>query len=136
MNLLFPKNTKHSKVFKGKVKGLEMNANKIHFGYYGLKALEPGRITSRQIEAARKAVVRKTKKFGNLYINIFPNVPVSAKPAEIRMGKGKGGLSYWACKIKPGKILYELSNISPELAKSAFISAAAKLPILTKIIKF
>ena len=106
----------------------------LNYGSFGLKALEPERVTSRQIEAARKAITRYLKRAGRMWIRVFPDVPVSKKPAEVRMGKGKGSIEYWACRIKPGRILIELDGVEEELAKRAFELGAAKLPIATKFI--
>jgi large subunit ribosomal protein L16 len=135
MALSRPKEVKYQKNKKGKIKGIEYSSSKINFGSFALKALEPGRITARQIEAVRQAIYRKIKRRGKVWVCIFPNNPVSAKPKEVRMGKGKGAVSFWACSVKPGKILYEVNTLSPKLAKQALESGAAKLPILTKFVK-
>jgi large subunit ribosomal protein L16 len=133
--MLNPKQTKFKKAHKGTIKGLETKSNKVVFGKYGLKSVGYGRITARQIEATRVAIVRKVKKVSHkLWIRIFPDIPVTKKPAEVRMGKGKGPVEYWACRVKPGKMLFELSDINIELAKEAFKSGSSKLPILTKFV--
>jgi len=132
--MLNPKNLKHRKVRKGKIKGNAKGHTKLAFGAYGLKALEPERITARQIEAARRAVMRHVRRTGKFWINIFPDVPVTAKPAEVRMGKGKGAVDRHVAKVKPGMIIFELDGVPRELAIGAFERAAAKLPIKTKIV--
>jgi large subunit ribosomal protein L16 len=132
--MLFPKKTKFRKAFKGRIHGVAKGGTTLNFGTYGLKALEPERITSRQIEAARRAITRHMKRAGRVWIRIFPDVPVSKKPIEVRMGKGKGTPEYWACRVKPGRIMFEVDGISMDLAKRAFELAAAKLPIKTKFI--
>ena len=132
--MLIPKRRKFRKSFKNKIKGLEYN-NSLSFGSYGLKALEGCRITSRQIEAARRAITRKMKREGRVWIQIFPHIPVTEKPTEVRMGKGKGSVSYWAISVKPGKIIFEVAGISAELAKQALKYGAGKLPIKTKFIE-
>lgn len=129
-----PNNTKFKKTFKGRIKGNAKNGYKISFGTFGLKALQPYRINSKQIESARKAINGYLKRSGKLWIRIFPNVPITKKPIEVRMGSGKGNVVQWACKVKPGKIIFELDNISKIKAKEAFLRAAAKLPIKTRII--
>jgi len=106
--MLFPKKTKYRKAFKGRVKGLAKGGSRLNFGSYGLKAVEPARMTARQIEAARRAITRHIKRMGKVWIRIFPDVPVSTKPAEVRMGSGKGNPEYWMCRIKPGRVLFEL----------------------------
>jgi len=132
--MLTPKRKKYRKSFKLKSKGVFETRN-LSFGVYGLKALESARITNHQIEAARRAITRKMKREGRLWIHIFPHIPYTAKPTEVRMGKGKGSLSYWAMPIKPGKILFEIDGISKELAKEALRYGSGKLPILTKFIE-
>ncbi len=132
--LLNPKKTKFSKCRKGKYGGIDNRSSKISFGTYGLKALDAGRITARQIEAARKTIKRRLKRQGELWIRIFPDIPVSSKPAEVRMGKGKGSINFWISRISVGKVLFELSGVSFELAKEAFQLAANKLPIRTGFI--
>ena len=132
--MLSPKKTKYRKQFKGRIHGNAKGNYALNYGSYGLKAIEPERVTSRQIEAARKAITRYLKRAGRMWIRIFPDVPVSKKPAEVRMGKGKGSIEFWACRVKPGRILFELDGISEDLAKRAFELGAAKLPIQTKFI--
>lgn len=133
--MLSPKKTKFRKAHKGRIHGLAKSGFTLAFGSYGMKALEPERITARQIEATRRVITRFIKRQGKLWCNIFPDVPVTSKPAEVRMGKGKGALDYWACRIKPGKILFELEGVPEEIAKEAFEKGSAKLPIKTKFIK-
>jgi large subunit ribosomal protein L16 len=133
--MLQPKKTKFRKAHKGRIHGVAKGGTDLLFGAYGLKALAPERITARQIESCRRAIQRYLKRSGRLWIRIFPDVPVSSKPAEVRMGKGKGTPEYWACRVKPGRIMFELDGISEELAKSAFQLASAKLPIAVKFIK-
>ena len=132
--MLSPKRTKFRKAHKGRIHGNAKGGTTINFGAYGLKALQPERITARQIEAARRAITRHIKRQGRVWIRIFPDVPVSQKPTEVRMGKGKGTPEYWACRIKPGRILFELDGVDESLAKRAFELGAAKLPISTKFI--
>ena len=132
--MLSPKRTKFRKAHKGRIHGNAKGGTTLNFGAYGLKALQPDRITARQIEAARRAITRHIKRQGRVWIRIFPDVPVSQKPTEVRMGKGKGTPEYWACRIKPGRILFELDGVEEELAKRAFELGAAKLPISTKFI--
>ena len=134
MNMLSPKKTKYRKQFKGRIHGNAKGNFTLNYGSYGLKAMEPERVTSRQIESARKAITRHLKRAGKMWIRIFPDVPVSKKPAEVRMGKGKGTPEYWACRVKPGRILFELDGVNEDLAKRAFELGAAKLPIQTKFI--
>ena len=132
--MLQPKKTKFRKQHKGRIHGLAKGGFAVNFGNYALKATEPERITARQIEAARRALTRHMKRQGRVWIRIFPDVPVSQKPTEVRMGKGKGTPEYWACRIKPGRILFELDGVDESLAKRAFELGAAKLPISTKFI--
>jgi len=132
--VLQPKRTKFRKMFKGKNRGLAQNGNKISFGEYGLKATERGRVSARQIEAARRAMTRKVKRNGKIWIRIFPDVPISSKPLEVRMGKGKGNVDYWCSKVQPGTVLYEMEGVSEELAREAFRLAATKLPIKTTFV--
>ena len=132
--MLAPKRTKFRKAHKGRIHGNAKGGTTLNFGAYGLKALQPERITARQIEAARRAITRHIKRQGRVWIRIFPDVPVSQKPTEVRMGKGKGTPEYWACRIKPGRILFELDGVDELLAKRAFELGAAKLPISTKFI--
>jgi large subunit ribosomal protein L16 len=119
---------------KGRIHGMAKGGTDLNFGSYGLKALEPERITARQIEASRRAINRHLRRSGRLWIRVFPDTPVSSKPAEVRMGKGKGSVEYWACKVKPGRILFELDGVPQHLAEGAFERAAAKLPIKTKFV--
>ena len=132
--MLFPKKTKFKKQFKGKLKGQTVRGNNIIYGKYAIKVLEEGRLTSKQIESARKVIVKKMKKIGFFWIRIFPDTPVTSKPTENRMGKGKGSVSFWICKVKKGQILYEISGISLEYAKKVFKAGSNKLPIKTKFI--
>ena len=132
--MLQPKKTKFRKAFKGRIHGNAKGGTALNFGAYGLKALEPERITARQIESARRAITRHMKRAGRLWIRVFPDVPVSSKPAEVRMGSGKGSPEYWAARVKPGRILFEIDGVSAEVARGAFERAAAKLPIKTKFI--
>ena len=133
--MLQPKKTKFRKQFKGRIKGEAKGGSDLNFGSYGLKALEPERITARQIEAARRAISRAMKRQGKLWIRIFPHTPVTKKPLEVRQGSGKGGIEFWAAKVRPGTIMFELSGVSEETAREAFDLAAAKLPVKTKFIK-
>ncbi len=135
MNMLSPKKTKYRKQFKGRIHGNSKGNFSLNYGSFGLKAMEPERVTSRQIEAARKAITRYLKRAGRMWIRIFPDVPVSKKPAEVRMGKGKGSIEYWACRVKPGRIMFEVDGVSEQIAKEALYKASAKLPIKTKTIK-
>ena len=135
MNMLSPKKTKYRKQFKGRIHGNSKGNFSLNYGSFGLKAMEPERVTSRQIEAARKAITRYLKRAGRMWIRIFPDVPVSKKPAEVRMGKGKGSIEYWACRVKPGRIMFEVDGVSEQVAKEALYKASAKLPIKCKFIK-
>ena len=135
MNMMSPKKTKFRKQFKGRIHGNAKGNYNLNYGSFGLKALEPERVTSRQIESARKAITRYLKRAGKMWIRIFPDVPVSKKPAEVRMGKGKGANEYWACRVKPGRIMFELDGVSESAAKEALGLAAAKLPMHTKVVK-
>lgn len=132
--MLSPKKTKYRKQFKGRIHGNAKGGYELNFGSYGLKALEPERITARQIEAARRSVSRYVKRVGRLWIRIFPDVPVTKKPAEVRMGSGKGSVEYWACRVKPGRILFEIEGVDEKTAREAFERASAKLPIKTKFV--
>jgi len=132
--MLQPKKTKFRKAFKGRLHGNAKGGTDLNFGSYGLKAMEPDRVTARQIEAARRAIQRHLRRQGRLWIRIFPDLPVSKKPAEVRQGKGKCSIEYWAARVKPGKILFELDGVSGELAAGAFERAAMKLPIKTKVV--
>ena len=133
--MLQPKKTKYRKQQKGKLRGFATSGAKVSFGEYGLKALTRGRVTARQIEAARKAITRYLKRAGRMWIRIFPDVPVSKKPAEVRMGKGKGSIEFWACRVKPGRIMFEVDGVNMEDAKKAMTLAAAKLPIKCKFVE-
>ncbi len=132
--MLQPKRTKFRKYQKGRNRGLAQNGNKVSFGEFGLKAVARGRITARQIEAARRAMTRHIKRGGKIWIRIFPDTPISTKPLEVRMGKGKGNVDYWVAKIQPGSVMYEMEGVSEELAREAFALAAAKLPIKTTFV--
>ncbi len=129
-----PKRTKYRKAHKGRIHGVAQSGTYLSFGSFGLKALEPERITARQIEAARRTIMRHLKRQGRLWIRIFPDVPVSSKPAEVRMGKGKGSVDFWAAKVKPGRVMFELDGVGEGLAREAFELASAKLPIKTKFV--
>lgn len=129
--MLQPKRTKFRKQQKGRNRGLAFNGNKVSFGEYGLRAVTRGRITARQIEAARRAMTRHVKRGGKIWIRIFPDVPVTKKPLEVRQGKGKGNVEYWVAKIQPGKMLYEMEGVDEQVAREAFRLADAKLPIKT-----
>lgn len=132
--MLQPKRTKFRKIQKGRNRGLANTGNEVSFGEYGLKAVDRGRITARQIEAARRAMTRHIKRGGRIWIRIFPDTPISTKPLEVRMGKGKGNVDYWVAKIQPGKMLYEMEGVSEELAREAFQLAASKLPVKTTFV--
>ncbi|NOR42479.1 MAG: 50S ribosomal protein L16 [Gammaproteobacteria bacterium] len=132
--MLQPKRTKFRKMFKGKNRGLAQTGNKVSFGEFGLKATERGRVSARQIEAARRAMTRKVKRTGKIWIRIFPDVPISSKPLEVRMGKGKGNVDYWCSKVQPGTMLYEMEGVDEETAREAFRLAANKLPIKTTFV--
>ncbi|MFG1297646.1 MULTISPECIES: 50S ribosomal protein L16 [Xanthobacter] len=133
--MLQPKRTKFRKQFKGRIHGVAKGGTDLNFGEFGLKAMEPERVTARQIEAARRALTRHMKRAGRVWIRVFPDVPVSSKPTEVRMGKGKGAPEYWAAKIKPGRIMFEIDGVSAEIAREALTLAAAKLPIKTRFIQ-
>ena len=132
--MLQPKRTKFRKAFKGRIHGVAKSATTLDFGSFGLKALDAERVTARQIEAARRAMSRAMKRQGRLWIRIFPDVPVSKKPPEVRQGKGKGAPEFWICRVKPGRIMFEVDGVSEEIAREAFTLASAKLPIKTKFI--
>ena len=132
--MLSPKRTKYRKAHKGRIHGFAKGGTDLNFGSIGLKALQPGRITARQIEAARRAMTRHIRRQGKVYIRIFPDVPVSTKPAEVRMGKGKGSPEYWMCRVKPGRIMFEMEGVPADVARVAFELAAAKLPINTRVV--
>ena len=133
--MLQPKRTKFRKAHKGRIKGAAKGGYALNFGSYGLKALQPERVTARQIEATRRAITRHMKRAGRVWIRIFPDVPVTNKPTEVRMGKGKGSVEYWACKVKPGRIMFEIDGVPWELAKEALTLASAKLPLDTRIVR-
>ena len=133
--MLQPKQTKFRKMHKGRNRGLAQNGSTIAFGKFGLKASTRGRITARQIESARRAMTRYIKRGGNIWIRIFPDVPVTKKPAEVRQGKGKGAVEFWAARVKPGKILFEIDGVPKDLAEEAFSLASAKLPNKNKFVK-
>ena len=132
--MLQPARTKYRKAHKGRVHGKAKGGTMLNFGSIGLKAVEPARVTARQIEAARRAITRHIKRTGRLWIRIFPDVPVSRKPAEVRMGSGKGTPEYWICRVKPGRILVELDGVPTQVAQEAFALGAAKLPMRTRVV--
>lgn len=132
--MLSPKRTKYRKAHKGRIHGNAKGGTALNFGAFGLKAVGPARVTARQIEAARRAITRHIRRQGRVWIRIFPDVPVSQKPAEVRMGKGKGSPEFWMCRVKPGRIMFELDGVPADLAKTAFELAAAKLPVPTKFV--
>jgi large subunit ribosomal protein L16 len=132
--MLSPKRTKYRKQFKGRIHGLAKGGTTLNFGAYGLKAVEPGRVNARQIEAARRAITRHIKRVGRVWIRIFPDVPVSQKPAEVRMGSGKGSPEFWVARVKPGRIMFELDGVTHQVAREAFDLAAAKLSISTRFV--
>ena len=132
--MLQPKRSKFRKAHKGRIHGLAKGGTALNFGAYGLKATTPGRVSARQIEAARRTITRHMKRVGKLWIRVFPDVPVSSKPAEVRQGKGKGSPEWWAVRIKPGRIMFELDGVPRETAEQAFVLAAAKLPIQTRFV--
>lgn len=133
--MLSPKKTKYRKAFKGRVRGIATTGNTVAFGSYGLKAVEPARITARQIESARRAITRHIRRLGKVWIRVFPDVPVSRKPAEVRMGSGKGSPEFWMCRIHPGRVLFELDGVAADVAEKAFELASAKLPMQTKFVR-
>ena len=133
--MLQPTRTKYRKAHKGRIHGNASRCDKLNFGAYGLKALQPERIISNQIEAARVALTRYMKRTGKVWTRVFPNIPVSKKPTEVRMGKGKGSTEFWVCRVKPGRILFEVDGVNEIVAKEALYKASAKLPIKTKFIK-
>ena len=132
--MLQPKRTKFRKQHKGRIKGVAKGGSDLNFGTYGLKALEPERVTARQIEAARRAMTRHMKRQGRVWIRIFPDVPVTAKPIEVRMGKGKGSVDRWVCKVKPGRVMFEIDGVAEDVAQEALRLAAMKLPIITRVV--
>lgn len=133
--MLMPTKTKFRKQHKGRIRGIASSGTELSFGSFGLKALTPERVTARQIEAARRAITRCMRRAGKLWIRIFPDVPVSKKPAEVRMGKGKGAVEYWACRVKPGRIMFEVDGVDSDLAYKAFSLATAKLPVKTRVVE-
>ena len=132
--MLQPKRTKFRKAHKGRIKGAASSAVTLNFGSFGLKALEPERVTARQIEAARRAITRHMKRAGRVWIRIFPDLPVSQKPTEVRMGKGKGTPEYWAARVHPGRIMFEVDGVTDPVAREALRLGAAKLPIRTRVV--
>ena len=130
-----PKRTKFRKQHKGRIKGKAKGGTELNFGSYGLKATEPERVTARQIEATRRAITRHMKRAGRVWIRIFPDVPVTKKPTEVRMGKGKGSVEYWAARVKPGRIMFEIDGVPENVAREALALGAAKLPVKTRIVK-
>ncbi len=132
--MLSPKRTKFRKAHKGRVHGLAKGGTALNFGSFGLKAVTPGRVTAREIEAARRAITREMKRAGRVWIRIFPDVPVSSKPTEVRMGKGKGSPEYWMARVKPGRIMFEVDGVPANVAYSAFALGAAKLRVRTKVV--
>ncbi len=132
--MLSPKRTKYRKAHKGRIHGLAKGGTTLNFGAFGLKALEPERVTARQIEASRRAITRAMKRAGRVWIRIFPDVPVSTKPAEVRMGSGKGSPEFWVARVKPGRIMFEIDGVPGDIARLALALGAAKLPIKTKFV--
>ena len=132
--MLSPKKTKFRKQFKGRIHGMYKGGTALNFGSHGLKSVEPERITARQIEAARRAITRQMKRQGRVWIRIFPDLPVTDKPAEVRMGKGKGAVEYWAARVAPGRIMFEVDGVPDEIAREALRLGAAKLPVKTRIV--
>lgn len=133
--MLQPSRTKYRKAHKGRIHGKAKGGTSLNFGSHGLKAVEPERVTARQIEAARRAISRGMKRAGRVWIRVFPDVPVSKKPTEVRMGKGKGSPEYWACRVKPGRIMFELDGVPEDVAREALRLGAAKLPIKTRFVQ-
>lgn len=133
--MLSPKKTKFRKAHKGRIHGEAKGGSDLNFGHYGLKSTEPERITARQIEAARRAITRHMKRQGRVWIRIFPDLPVSSKPTEVRMGKGKGSVDYWAARVKPGRVMFEIDGVSDEIAREALRLGAMKLPVKTRIVE-
>lgn len=132
--MLQPKKFKHRKVFKGRIHGAAKGGTYLNFGSHGLKAVAPERVTARQIEAARRAITRHMKRAGRVWIRIFPDVPVTSKPAEVRMGKGKGAVDYWCARVAPGRIMFELDGVPDDVAREALRLGAAKLPLKTRVV--
>ena len=133
--MLQPKKTKFRKQFKGRIHGVAKGGFDLAFGEYGLKAQEPNRVNAREIEAARRAITRHMKRAGRVWIRVFPDVPVTKKPTEVRMGKGKGSVEYWACRVKPGRVMFEIDGVSEELAREALRLGSAKLSVKTRFIQ-
>jgi len=133
--MLQPKRTKYRKQFKGRIKGVAKGGSDLAFGEFGLTAQEPNRVNAREIEAARRAITRFMKRAGRVWIRVFPDVPVTAKPTEVRMGKGKGGVEYWACKVKPGRMMFEIDGVSEEIAREALRLGSAKLSVKTRFVQ-
>ena len=133
--MLQPARTKYRKFHKGRIHGNSSRGEKLNYGTFGLKAMQPDRVISKQIEAARVALTRYMKRTGKVWLRIFPNIAVSKKPTEVRMGKGKGSPEYWACRVKPGRIIFEVDGVSEEVAREALYKASTKLPIKTKFVK-
>ena len=133
--MLQPKKTKFRKQFKGRIHGLAKGGTDLNFGQFGLKSLEPERVNAREIEAARRAITREMKRMGRVWIRIFPDVPVTGKPTEVRMGKGKGAPEFWACRVKPGRVMFEVDGVSEEVAREALRLGAAKLSVKTRFIQ-
>src|ERR687894_1499561 len=132
--MLSPKKTKYRKAFKGRIHGASKGGFALNFGSYGLKSLEPERVTARQLEAARRAITRQMKRQGRVWIRVFPDLPISSKPAEVRMGSGKGSVEYWAARVAPGRILFEIDGVPDDVAREALRLGAAKLPVRTKVV--
>src|SRR5579864_3635453 len=132
--MLSPKKTKYRKQFKGRIHGMTKGGAELNFGSHGLKSVEPERITARQIEAARRAITRQMKRQGRVWIRVFPDVPVTSKPAEVRMGSGKGAVEYWAARVAPGRIMFEIDGVADDVAREALRLGAAKLPIRTRVV--
>ena len=133
--MLSPKKTKFRKQFKGRIHGLAKGGTDLNFGQFGLKSLEPDRVNAREIEAARRAITREMKRQGRVWIRIFPDVPVSSKPTEVRMGKGKGATEFWAARVKPGRIMFEIDGVAEEVAREALRLGAAKLSVRTRFVQ-
>ena len=132
--MLQPKRTKFRKMHKGRIRGEAKGGSDLNFGAYGLKSLQPERITARQIEAARRAMTRHMKRQGRVWIRIFPDMPVTSKPTEVRMGKGKGSVDYWSCRVKPGRVMFEIDGVSESIALEALRLASMKLPVKTRVV--
>ncbi len=133
--MLQPKRTKFRKQFKGRIHGVANGGTNLDFGGFGLKAMEPNRVTAREIEAARRAITREMKRQGRVWIRVFPDLPVTSKPTEVRMGKGKGAVDYWAARVKPGRIMFEIDGVSEEIAREALRLGAAKLSVKTRFVQ-